>query len=124
MVHENAAHDSRGDGQEVRAVLPRHVVSGNQPQIRLVDERRRLQTVTDGLMTDVPPRDAMEFIVDERNQPFEGTVVALAPFEQQSGHFCGVRQGLILGPFGRPCRFFAGFTFSASRRGITPVWLR
>src|SRR5205814_612227 len=100
VIDEYTAHDARGDGKKVRAVLPRDVLRGNQPQIGLIDERRRLQTVPDGLMTDVLPRDAMELVVDQRDQSIERALVPLAPFEEQSGDF-GLRgrQGLILGPF-------------------------
>ena len=40
-VDEDAAHDLRRDAEEVRPVLPAHVLPVDQPQVGLVDERRR-----------------------------------------------------------------------------------
>jgi hypothetical protein len=74
----------------VRPVLPRDVLSVDQPQIGLIDERSRLQTVPDALMADVPPRDAVEFGIDQRDEALEGVLVAFAPFEQQSSDLRGV----------------------------------
>jgi hypothetical protein len=45
MVDENAAHDLCGDTKEVRPVLPIDLPLIHEPQVRLVDERRRLQAV-------------------------------------------------------------------------------
>jgi hypothetical protein len=91
----------------MRAVLPRHVLGGNKPQICLVHERRRLQAVTDCLTADMFPRNAMEFVIHQRYQSFERTIAALPPFEQESGHFCSRDwQGLILGPFETAPGFF------------------
>ena len=44
-VDQDAAHDLRRHGEEVRAVLPAHVLPVHQPQVGLVDERRRLEDV-------------------------------------------------------------------------------
>ena len=40
-VHEDAPHQPRRHREEVRAVLPAHVPEVHQPQVGLVDERRR-----------------------------------------------------------------------------------
>jgi hypothetical protein len=82
VVHEDAAHHASGHGEEMRAVVPRDVFRVDQPQVRLVDERGRLEAVTRALVTHVPPRELMELSVDERNQLLEGTLVALPPSEK------------------------------------------
>ena len=86
MVHQDAAHQPRGHREEVRAVLPRHVVRIDQPQIGLVDERRRLEAVPDALAGHAAPRDLVELVMDERNQLLEGGFIALAPREEERRH--------------------------------------
>jgi hypothetical protein len=85
VVDEDAAHDLRGDGVEVRAALPpglRAVLPG-EPQVRLVDERRRLERVARPLAAHLPARDAAQLGVDERGQPVERRGVAPAPVREQ-----------------------------------------
>jgi hypothetical protein len=54
-------------------------------------------------MRHMPPRDLVELSMHERNQPFEGALVALPPSEQQSGDVRGaVRNVRILALLGRP----------------------
>ena len=42
-IHENAAHQTSGHREEVGAVLPVDTGHADEPQVRFVDERRRLQ---------------------------------------------------------------------------------
>ena len=64
----------------------------DQPEIRLVDEHRRLEAVTRALARHAAPRDPVELLVDERNQPLEGTLVAPPPFEKEPGDPRGVHR--------------------------------
>ena len=43
VVHQEAAHHVRRDGKEVGAIVPLHAALIDEPQIRLVHERRRRQ---------------------------------------------------------------------------------
>jgi hypothetical protein len=100
VVNENAAHHPRGHGEEVRAVMPCHGLAVDQADIGLVDESRRLEAVPHTLARHAGSRDAMELVVDERNQLLEGALVALSPSEQQSGDLRVVGSNpCILGPF-------------------------
>jgi hypothetical protein len=45
VIDEDPAHDIRRDAEEVRAALARQVPLIDQPQVCLVDKRRRLQRV-------------------------------------------------------------------------------
>jgi hypothetical protein len=100
MIHENVPHHTSGDGEEVRAIVPCHGFRIDQPEIRLVDERRGLQAVIRPLVPDVPLRDSMELCVNERNQPLQGVVVALPPFQKQPGNLRGmVWNAISLGYF-------------------------
>ena len=85
MVDEDTAHDASRNGQKVGPVLPVDVRRVHETQIRFVDERRRLEAVAGALAGHAAARDLMEFPIDERNQPFEGRLVAISPVEEQSG---------------------------------------
>ena len=45
VVHEDSAHHLRGDAEEMRAVPPVDLALFDQPQVRLVNQRRRLERV-------------------------------------------------------------------------------
>ena len=106
MVHEDATHDAGGDGQEMRAVVPLDRLAVDQANIRLVDERRRLEAMTHALSRHAASRDPVEFLMDERDQSLEGALVALSPFEEQPGDVrVGIRNPGILGPFARLTSF-------------------
>ena len=49
VIDQDAAHHARRDREEVRAILPRDGRSVDQPDIRLVDQRGRLQAVAHAL---------------------------------------------------------------------------
>jgi hypothetical protein len=100
VINKDATHDPRGYREEMRAVVPRHVFRIYQTEIRLIDECRGLQAVIRTLVPDVPLRDSMELCVNERNQPLQGVVVALPPFQKQPGDLCGmVWNAISLGHF-------------------------
>ena len=85
------------------SILPVHVWCVHETQIRLVDERRRLDAVTRALAGHTAARDLVELPIDERNQPFEGRLVAVSPLEEQPGDRRGiVAQVRILIPFMSP----------------------
>ena len=85
VVHEDAPHNASGYREEMRAVMPLNGLPVNQPDICLVDERRRLETVPDALSRHTASRDPVELLIDERNQPLEGVLVAVSPPEEQPG---------------------------------------
>ena len=91
VVDEDAPHDPRRHGQEMRAVVPLDRFSVNQADIGLVDERGRLETVTHALSGHAAARDLVELLVDERDQSLAGVVVSLPPFEKERGDVRGVR---------------------------------
>ena len=71
MVDEDPAHRLRGDGEEVTAVLPVHPRLVDETEIRLVDERGRLERVAAALLSEVTPGELPELGVDERHQLLE-----------------------------------------------------
>ena len=87
VVHEDVAHHPGTDRKEMRAVVPRHALDVDQAEVRLVDQRRRLEAVPRVLASRVSPGDLVEFPMYERNQLLQGPLVALPPSEQQAGDF-------------------------------------
>jgi len=85
VVDQNAPHHAGGNRQEMRAVLPRDIFGIDEPEIRFVDQRRRLKAVPDALSGHAPSGDLVKLALYERNQSVEGGLVALTPSEQQSG---------------------------------------
>jgi len=82
-IDEDAPHQPRRHREEVRAVLPAHVLDVEQTDGGLVDERRGLQTVADPFAGHTAARTPMQFRVNDGNQTVQRLIVAVAPgFEQ------------------------------------------
>ena len=81
-VHQDAPHDPRRHGEKVPPVLPVDLVNVEQSEIRLIDERRRLQCMVRTLLRHVAPRQAPQLLVDQRHQLVQGGCVASPPCEQ------------------------------------------
>ena len=71
------------DREEVGAVLPLDVLPVDQAQVRLVDERGRLEDVPGTLAGHAAGRDAPQLLVDERRQRLERGLVPAAPGDEQ-----------------------------------------
>jgi len=66
-VHQDAAHRARRHREEVRPVLPVDLADVDHPQVRLVDERRRLEGRAGPFAGHVVAREAVQLAVDERH---------------------------------------------------------
>ena len=78
-LHENATHQLRGDGEEVRSILPLHPLVVDQADVGLVDQRGGLEAVVGSLAPHVPVGEPAEFGVHDGRQRVERAVVAVAP---------------------------------------------
>ena len=85
VVDEDVAHHLRGHGEEVRAALPVHVLLPDQPQEGLVHQGGRLERMAAPLAIDVAVRQAMERVVDERQELAERRLIAVPPLLKQPG---------------------------------------
>jgi hypothetical protein len=54
----------------------------DEPQVGLVDERRRLQRVIVAFVAHVPPRNAAELVLDEHDQLIERSRLAASPSQE------------------------------------------
>ena len=96
----------------MRAIVPRHISGIDQPQVGFIHKRSRLKAVARALTFHAPSRDLMKLSLYERNQLLEGRLVALAPFQEQTGSRGGmVRNAAIL------CLFV---WLTVSTRRLTP----
>jgi hypothetical protein len=83
-IDEDAAHHLRGDRKEVRAIAPGDALLSNQPQVRLVDECRRLECMVLPFVSQVRARSSSQFGIDDRHQVVARLHVATAPGVQQT----------------------------------------
>ncbi|MCG3159884.1 MAG: hypothetical protein JMDDDDMK_00909 [Acidobacteria bacterium] len=83
MINQYAPHRLSRDAEEMRPVLPRDVLVINQLQVSLVDQRRCLQRVSFALVAHVMVRHSAQFVVNQRHQLVERSLVAVTPIEQQ-----------------------------------------
>ena len=76
VIHQNAPHHPRGDGEKVHPVAPLHAFLVNQAKVRFINQRRALQGMLASLHRQMTPRNIAQLIVNEGHQPVEG---ALSP---------------------------------------------
>ena len=63
----------------MRAILPVDALRTNQPDVGLVDQRRRLERVPGPLTAHIPPGQAAQFRVHQRDEPIQSGAIAGAP---------------------------------------------
>ena len=85
VIDQDAPHQPGGHREEVGAVLPFHLADVDQAQVRLVDERGRLERVPGALPAHLPVRETAQLLVHQGNQLLEGRFVARAPGDEQTG---------------------------------------
>ena len=85
VIDKNAAHGLRGDTEEVRASAPVDVPLIDELQERLVDERCGSERVFATLAPELRCREALELVVDHREQPIDGVRLAIREGGEESG---------------------------------------
>jgi hypothetical protein len=84
VIDEQAAHDARRNPEEVGATLTPDPVLPDEFEIRLVDERRRLERLRTMLPAQVVRSQPSQLVVDQRKQLVEGVTAAGAPFVKEA----------------------------------------
>ncbi len=100
VVDQDPPHDRGGGAEEVGAVLPLHAALIDQPQVDLVDQRRRRQGVFGPLAAEERPRHPPQVVVDDRRQRLERLAIAGAPAQQQVGDVGGAVHRASIGATG------------------------
>jgi hypothetical protein len=93
------AHRPGGHSEKVGAVLPPWIGLVSQTQISLVNQRRRLECVIAALSAHLMMGEASEFLIDQRSQLRESSIVPMTPLLQELGHPLLRDQRLIHNPF-------------------------
>ena len=86
MINQDLPHQARGHAEEMGAVLPCHILPVDQSKVDLVDEGGGLKGMVRALATEIAPGEAREFCGDQRREPVESMLVAVAPRLQQLRH--------------------------------------
>src|SRR6185503_15267476 len=96
VVHQYATHQLRRNSEEMRAVLPPRISLIDEFEIRLIDERRRLQCVLATLASQVVTGQTSQLAVDQRHQFFECRLIALSPIDKKlRDAFAGLHKSLV-----------------------------
>ena len=90
MVHEDASHHFGGDSQEVRAILPVDALMADQPEVGLMNERRRLERMVAPLSTQISCSACSQISMDKLEETVTCFLVSARPCAQ---HEC-CRAGL------------------------------
>ena len=82
-------HDLRGHAEKVRAAVERGQRLIDEPRVRFVDERGRLQRVVRPFAAHVRARQPAQLLVDDGRQLVERGLVTAAPVDQQASDVAG-----------------------------------
>ena len=92
-VHEDPAHHLRGNGKEMRPILPVGPADTDEAQERFVDQSPAFEGVAVPFVSHVPARSTTEVIIDVRNQLSQSAGVPGAPCPQQTRYLsCSARR--------------------------------
>src|ERR1700675_4332917 len=93
LVGENPPHLPRAQGKKMRAVLPVNQLQIGEAQVKLIDQRRGLQSMAVTFPCHAALRCPMQLPVNLRSELLQSTFIALAPCLKQFGDL--VSEGLI-----------------------------
>ena len=82
MVHQDVAHDLRGEREELKSVFPIAFAMSGQTEIRLVQESGRLQRMARPLAPEIISRLPVKLVVNKRKQFVKSLLVTAAPVFQ------------------------------------------
>jgi len=106
VAREDLPHRPGRDREEVGAALGRHALAGHEPQVHLVDERRRLQRVPGRLAAHHGRRQRVQLVPQDLDQASAG--LSVARFVQQPRDLPRspvLHRAIIDGPGGPDGRF-------------------
>jgi hypothetical protein len=87
IIHQHSPHLARCNRVKMPTILPVCYSGIDKPQIRFVDKCRGLEGMAAFFASHVMVSSAVEFVVDERNQPLQRLPIASAPGLQELGDF-------------------------------------
>ncbi len=88
VIHQDAAHELRGESEEVRAILPGRPPLIHKAEVELVNESGRNERVIDTFASQLAGRNPPQFTVNHGQQLLERGGVPFRPPDQQ---LCQIR---------------------------------
>lgn len=86
-VHQNAAHDLRAGGEEMRSAFPVHLANINQFDVDLVDKGGRFERMSGAFPFREASGHATQFFVNARGKSIQRGRVAMGPSEKKLSGF-------------------------------------
>ena len=83
VIDEQPAHDARGHGHELRAIANARLSQARELEVRLVDERRRVEGVVAPFLAPAPVSHLAKPLVDDGHERLERRGIAVLPAAQQ-----------------------------------------
>ncbi len=83
VIHEDPAHQIRGEPEEVRAALPVHRLLIHEPHERFVHERRALDRVIRPFAAQMALGEGAQLLINEPGQLAQRSLIATAPAGEQ-----------------------------------------
>jgi len=97
MLNEDAPDKLGRDRKEVSSILPLHALVIYKAHIGFVDESRGLEAVAGALAPHVAAGQAVELLINDGREFFQGGLIAFAPGAQQLGNATSRRRFLLCG---------------------------
>src|SRR5262249_44804020 len=88
VIHQNAAHLLRRDGEKMHAVLQIMALLVDQFEVSFVNQSGRLQGMIGTLPAQITSGQLAQFVINQRHQLIESLLITTAPLKEQFTHFC------------------------------------
>jgi hypothetical protein len=95
MIHQDTPHQLRRYGKKMGTALPLHAPVVDQPGIRLVNQRGRLQRVASAFVAHIAAGEAPQFVINNGSEAVQRLVVSVAPREQERADFIRIRDPVM-----------------------------
>jgi hypothetical protein len=86
VIDQDASHDLRRDGEEMRTIGPVNIPLIDEANVSLIDQSGGLESVAFSFPAHVAPREPVQFVVDQGVQLVECGLISLAPLSEQFGN--------------------------------------
>src|SRR5438034_1311876 len=93
MIYQNLSHQMSRNSEEMGTALPIGELLADQAEISLMYQGSRPERARGTLIRKVVLREPAQFIVHKRYESVDCHLVALFPFDQESGDLLGDRHG-------------------------------
>jgi hypothetical protein len=100
MVDQNMPHELRREAEELSAVLPLRLTLANETKVGFINQGGALKCVVGAFAPKMTPRQAAQFVVNQRNQSLSRALISLAPIQEKLADPFGRRRIHVSPPVG------------------------